>query len=74
MDLQMDPNMGPARLILGDPCPKNSLHGPSKVLYTSRPTTEKLKSTAWFEVNPTFGSRDIAFLDFQWANWYRRPL
>ena len=26
-------------------------------------TTVKLKFTAWFEVNPTFGSRDTRFLN-----------
>ena len=51
LDTQMDPWMDPARLILGvqiDNCFKIYLQ-----------TTDKLKFTASFEVNQTFGSRKI---------------
>ena len=31
MDPLIDPKMDPLRLILGDPCPKKALQGPSRV-------------------------------------------
>ena len=69
MDPQMDPQIYPARLILEDPCQSKALKGPSKVqidqfLFIDLKTTDKLKNTAWFEVNCTFGCREI---DLMWA-------
>ena len=67
MDPKMDPKMDPARQISGDPWQKRALQGPFMVqtdqyFQIGLQTTDKLKFTAWFEVNPTFGSRDISFL------------
>ena len=61
---QMDPKIDPARLILGNPCQLKALQGPSKVqinhfFFIDLKTTDKLKNTAWFEVNRTFGCREI---------------
>ena len=55
----MDPQMDPARLILGNPYPKKALKGPHWSIFLERPL-DNVK-TAWLEVNPTFGSRDISF-------------
>ena len=62
MDPQMDPKIDPARLILEDPCRLKALQGPSKVQidqfhFIDLKTTDKLKNTAWFEVNRTFRCR-----------------
>ena len=67
MDPKMDPKMDPARQISGDPWQKRALQGPFRVqsdqfFQIDLKTTDKLKFTAWFEVNPTFGSGDIRFL------------
>ena len=56
MDPQMDPKIDPARLILGDPCREKSFQDPSKVqieqlFIKDLRTTDKLKNTAWFDVN-----------------------
>ena len=64
MDPQLDPKIDPARLILGDPCRLKALQGPSKVqidqfFFIDPKTMDKLKNTAWFEVNRTFGCRSI---------------
>ena len=65
MDPQLDSKMDPASLFLGGHCPKNALQVPSKVhignFFVDLYTTEKHKFTAWFEVNPRFGSRHQAF-------------
>ena len=60
----MDPKIDPARLILGDPCRSKALQGPSKdqidqFFSIDLRTTDKLKNTAWFEVNRTSGYREI---------------
>ena len=55
----IDPKMDPAGLILGDPCSKKAFRGPFKVHISKK--MEKLRFTAWFEVNPIFVSTDIAF-------------
>ena len=62
----MDPQMDPVRLILGDPCPKKASQSPFKVqvgqlFQLDLHTTEELKVTAWFEVDPTFRGKNIAF-------------
>ena len=55
MDTPMDPKIDPVRQILGDPCRLKALQGPSKVQIDKKKfidlkTTDKLKNTAWFEV------------------------
>ena len=67
LDPQMNPTMDPARLISGDPWQKRALQGPFMVqtdqfFYIGLSTKDKLKFTAQFEVNPTFGSREIRLL------------
>ena len=62
MDPYMNPKMDPARLILGEPCKKMVLQGPLKVHIGKSFYIDLLTFTAWFEVNPTFSLRDIAFL------------
>ena len=37
--------------------PPGSFHGPNWSIFLDLKTTDKLEFTAWFEVNPTFGSR-----------------
>ena len=67
MDPQSDPKIDPARLTMGDPCQLKALKGPSKVqvdqsFFIDLKTTEKLKDTAWFEVNRTSGQTWKKFL------------
>ena len=55
--------------IWGDPCTKSARQGPFMVqigqFFLDLKTMNKLEFTAWFEVNPTFGSRGLkAFEDF----------
>ena len=69
MDPQMDPKMDPARLILEDYCRLKALLGPSKVqsdqfFFIDLRTMDKLKNTAWFEVNRLQRNND---LDLLWA-------
>ena len=64
MDPQMNPKIETAMLILGDPCRSKALQGPSKdqidqFFSIDLRTTDKLKNTAWFEVNRTSGYREI---------------
>ena len=49
--------------------PPGSLHGPNWpiLLDMSQDNWLKLKFTTWFEVNPTFGSREMIFKTW-WAN------
>ena len=61
---QMDPKIDPARLILEDPCRLKALQGPSMVqidqfFSIDLMTTDKLRNTAWFEVNRTFSCREM---------------
>ena len=53
----MDPQMDPVSLILGDPCHKR----PSILInfFFDKPLNNR---KGWFEVNSTFGSLEIAFL------------
>ena len=42
-----------------------SFHGPNwSIFFLDLETTDKLEFTAWFEVNPTFGSRGISIWKF----------
>ena len=55
MDPKMDPEMELLMLILGDPCQRKALQGHFKVhidqyLYVDLQKTEKLKFTAWFDI------------------------
>ena len=63
MDPKTDPKIDPAGLILGDPCQSKALLDPSKVqidnFFIDLKTTDKLKNTAWSEVNRTSGCREI---------------
>ena len=65
MDLHGPPNgpsNWPCELILGDPCRWKALQGPNwSIFMIDLKTTDKLKNTAWFEVNWTFGCREIIF-------------
>ena len=66
----MDPPMGPkmdlVRLILDYRKRHSKVPSWSILIFLNRPPdlqkTEKFKLTAWFEVNATFDSREIAFL------------
>ena len=65
MDTQMV-LMDPAKLILGDPWGKRALQGHSMVqighfFYIDLLITDKVKFTAWLEVNLTFGSGVISY-------------
>ena len=66
MDPQMDPKIDPARLILEDPCQLKALQGPSKVqidhFFIDLKTMDKLKNTAWFEINQTLGCGEIGLI------------
>ena len=63
MDLHGPPNgplNGPCEADFGGPWPikdpPGSLHGPNwSIFFIDLETTDKLKNTAWFEVNRTFG-------------------
>ena len=61
MNPQMDPEMDPESYILGNHCQIKALQGSFKV-HIDKFTNLKLKFAVWFEDDPTFGSRDIAFL------------
>ena len=69
LDLHGHPNgpvHGPCEADLRGPFVKKgapgSFHGPNwSFFYTDLLTTDKLNFTAWFEVNPTFGSGMISY-------------
>ena len=55
---------GPCKADFRGPLVKKGPQGPSMVLigtYIDLLTTDKLEFTAWFEVNPTFGSGVISY-------------
>ena len=56
MDPQMNPNLDPARLILGDHAQKRPSRVPPRLIFVDLHKTENLKFTAWFEVNSTLSS------------------